>query len=68
MWKDVGPFDDGLALVKDANDKWGFIDKTGRLIIPCMWEWAGHFREGLAPVMEANHNYHYIDKTGKVVK
>ena len=23
--------------VRDDNDKWGFIDKLGELVIPCVW-------------------------------
>ena len=31
-WKDAEPFSDGLARVADANGKWGFIDKTGKVV------------------------------------
>ena len=39
-WKSVESFHEGLACVKDANGKWGYIDKTGKLVIPCKWEYA----------------------------
>ena len=67
-WKAVGDYSEGLAAVKDANDKWGYIDKTGRLVIPCQWKDAGWFIEGQALVRDANGNWVEIDKTGKVVK
>ena len=37
-WKWVGCFRDDLALVKDSKGMCGFIDKTGKVIIPCQWE------------------------------
>ena len=66
-WKEVGGFHEGLAKVQDANGKWGYIDKTGKVIIPCQWKYALNFNEGLAKVADDNWKYGYIDKTGKVV-
>lgn len=48
------------------HDKYGYIDKTGRLIIPFKFGYASDFSEGLATV-EFKDNYGYIDKTGKFV-
>jgi len=62
------PFSEGLARVKDANGKQGYIDKTEKVVIPCQWEWAYAFREGLANVKDANGKWFKIDKTGKVVE
>ena len=45
-------FSDGMARVTDENLKYGFIDKTGHLVIPCQYDDAGDFSEGLASVME----------------
>jgi hypothetical protein len=56
-----------LARVQDADTKWGFIDKTGELVIPCKWGWAEKFSEGLAQVMGEGDKWGYIDKTGKLV-
>ena len=67
QWKDRGDFFEGLAAVKDANDKYGFINKTGKVVIPCKWRWARDFHEGLAAVVDANGKYGFINKTGKVV-
>ena len=31
-WKNAKPFYEGLAAVKDQEDRWGFIDKTGKIV------------------------------------
>jgi hypothetical protein len=47
----AGPFRSGLASVYDAeNNKFGFIDKSGRLRIPLEYDLANNFSEGLAVV------------------
>ena len=51
--------------VKQGN-KWGYIDKTGRLIIPFKFDAAADFSEGLADV-EIKEKTGYIDQTGKFV-
>ena len=67
-WTKRGDFFSGLARVQDDNtDKYGFIDKTGKVVIPCKWKDAWDFHEGLAPVKDANGKWGYIDKTGKLV-
>ncbi|WP_081103996.1 WG repeat-containing protein [Leptospira weilii] len=40
-------FSEGLAAVQ-IGKKWGFIDKTGNVVIPPQLEIASHFSEGLA--------------------
>ena len=45
---------------------YGFIDKSGKVVIPCRWRVAWEFSEGLAHVDE-NYRYGFIDKSGKVV-
>ena len=40
---------EGLAPVLDENNlKWGFIDETCKVVIPCQWKSVGDFTEGLA--------------------
>ncbi len=58
-------FFDGLAWVR-LNGKWGYIDQTGKEVIPCKYEACGDFHKGLAWV-ELNGKCGYIDKTGKEV-
>jgi serine/threonine protein kinase len=48
------------------NGKVGFIDKTGKEVIPCKYDDAGTFSEGLAAV-EFNGRWGFIDKTGEEV-
>ena len=61
----TGTFSEGLAEVWQ-NDKMGYIDKSGKIVIPIMFESGGAFSEGLAPV-EVNGKWGYIDETGKIV-
>lgn len=55
-------------MVRDDNKKYGFIDKTGKVVLPCQWKNAWPFREGLAQVEDFNGKKHKIDKTGKIVE
>ena len=59
-----------------ANVKWGFVDKTGKVVIAPNFSNAGDFSEGFAAVnaivksdftCETPRNYGYIDKTGAFV-
>ncbi len=64
-------FSQGLAWVK-LGHKRGFIDRTGKLVIPAKFDDAGDFREGLAPVRVDTRDgkpgrWGYIDKAGKWV-
>lgn len=66
-------FSEGLAYI-ELNNKWGFIDKTGRIVIQPRFvrDFDGNifedmkFKNGLARVKE-NNKYGYINKTGKFV-
>ena len=53
-WKEVREYDEGLAGVRDADGRWGFIDKTGKLVIPCKWKKVLFFSEGLVGVQDDN--------------
>ncbi len=46
----VLPFKHGLALVKDDNSKYGFIDLSGKSVIPPIYDYAESFSEGFALV------------------
>ncbi len=41
---------DGGAWMGDEESRYGFIDWTGREVVPCVYEAAGNFSEGLAAV------------------
>ena len=46
------------------DGKWGFVDSTGKLAIPCKYDWAYSFSEGLAGVVLDGVGF-CIDKNGK---
>lgn len=46
--------------------KWGFIDRTGKVVISPQFQHAGNFREGRAGV-KVRDKFGFIDETGKVV-
>ena len=65
----IGEFSEELAYVYFGNwenKKMGFINKTGKEIIPCIYENVSNFSEGLAAVQK-NGKWGFIDKTGKEV-
>jgi hypothetical protein len=61
----ISVFYEGLAKVR-LNNKYGFIDKTDKVVIPIIYDDAYNFSEGLARV-ELDGKWGYIDKTGKEV-
>lgn len=69
-------FNDGLA-IKNNNTEfvddydgntglWGFVDKTGQMVIEQQWSWIEPFSEDLAVVKNKEGNFGYIEKTGKL--
>ena len=56
-------FYEGFACVQE-NDKYGYIDKNGELIIPCEYDFALPFTCGRACV-KIDNKYGYIDKNGE---
>jgi hypothetical protein len=80
-YDDVKEFSEGLAAVNQGakslgfprpslreGGKWGFIDKTGRLVIPLQFDRVDRkgFSDGKA-LVESDGKWSFIDKTGKVV-
>jgi hypothetical protein len=66
-------FHDGLAEVtiphgpeKEYRSKHGFIDTTGRQVIPFEFDNAREFSEGFAEV-EVNDRWNFIDKSGRLL-
>ena len=61
-------FDEGMCAVANDEKKIGFVDETGKLIIPCQYIWHSIFSEGLVKVEDAvTHKMGYINKSGKTV-
>lgn len=61
----VNLLSEGLILVRKEYKK-GFIDSSGKEIIPIQYEDAHHFKEGVALIKE-NSKWGCIDKTGKLI-
>ena len=59
----VMPFCEGLAKVIRSGGKCGYIDKSGREVVPCKYEFACDFYGGLAQV-ELNGKKGCIDRKG----
>ena len=63
-------FSEGMAWVKNENDKYGFIDKSGTLVIPFKYDYARPFHEGRALVSqdaEFSVRTGFIDAKGEEV-
>jgi hypothetical protein len=55
-----------LKPVKGVNGKYGYLDDTGKEIVPFQYDYAGSFVEGLAKV-EWDSHWGFINQTGKIV-
>jgi len=60
-----GPYCDGLARVK-TNQKWGFVDTTGNVVVPPKYNQVENFVDGLAKV-RTGQRWGLVDKTGAVI-
>jgi len=64
---EIGKCSEGLfKVVKKDRLLKGFIDKSGKEVIPCVYTFARDFSEGIAPVSKVGR-YGYINKQGKTV-
>ncbi|HEU4509336.1 MAG TPA: WG repeat-containing protein, partial [Pyrinomonadaceae bacterium] len=59
-------FSEGLAAVLDSQKGWGFIDRTGALVISPRFQDVSSFSEGLAAV-QLNERWGFINKDGTLV-
>ncbi|XZE56961.1 WG repeat-containing protein [Planctomycetaceae bacterium SH139] len=60
-------FSEGLAGVQLDGNKWGFIDKNGKVAIPAAYDWIYRgFRQGIAKVTVAGR-IGYVNKNGEWV-
>lgn len=63
------PFSEGLAAVDftgNNNDKWGFINSKGEMVVTGIYDEARSFKQGKAAVKKDGY-WGYIDKTGKEI-
>ena len=49
QWNEVRPYSEGLAAVCQ-DEKWGYIDTAGKIVIPCAYRETGDFANGRAAV------------------
>ena len=67
-WLVYHKFDEGMCAVANDDKKIGFVDETGKLVIPCEYIWHSVFSEGLVKVQDAEtHKIGYINKSGETV-
>lgn len=59
-YREAGDFSEGLAAVRELF-YWGFIDHTGKEVIPCQYGGAKEFSEGLAAVY-SDEKWGFIDQ------
>ena len=59
------PFSDGLACI-NIDDKYGYIDKTGKVVIDRIYESAWPFKSGEA-LVKLDGEWIYIDINGKLI-
>lgn len=63
IFEEAHDFSEGMAAVC-MNEKWGFIDTTGALIVPCIYDDViFDFDNGLA-LIEIDDDFGYIDRKG----
>ena len=62
-YEDFGYCREGFITIK-KNNKWGFLDKTGKQVIPCIYDEVYDFSDGYA-VVKKDGIYGYLTKEGK---
>jgi len=63
-------FSEGLAIYKDNNDKFGFINEKGKIVVKAKYDWAQSFSNGVAmcEVIDKENNInkvYAVDISGK---
>ncbi|NDP22267.1 MAG: WG repeat-containing protein [Paludibacter sp.] len=59
-------FSEGLAMFQTSDDKFGFVDESGKVVVNPQFEYARPFNEGYAAVCQ-NKKWGFIDMLGKIV-
>ncbi len=66
MYVDIKKYSEGVIAVKSSNGKYGYVDKTGKVVIPFKYDDAEEFHNGTA-VVYIKDGYTLIDKSGKIL-
>lgn len=62
-----GNFTEGVARVRTKDEKWGFIDKKGVLVIEPSFHFVEEFADGMAVVRNEKELHGAINKNGELV-
>ncbi|MBQ4409894.1 MAG: WG repeat-containing protein, partial [Firmicutes bacterium] len=60
-------FASGLAMVYSPTGFYGYVDKTGKEVIPCTFADGSMFKDGYAYVKDKDYRVGYIDTKGETV-
>jgi outer membrane protein assembly factor BamD (BamD/ComL family) len=64
----IAQYRKNLYCIKGKNGKWGYMDESGHIYIPCLYEKAFNFNDGMA-LVQKDGKYGYINKgNAEVVK
>lgn len=58
-------FAEGVVPFRQRSNKWGYMNTTGRIVMPPRFQWAGSFSSGVGPVLLDNKCAH-VDKSGNI--
>jgi tetratricopeptide (TPR) repeat protein len=65
---EVHGFSEGLAHFRNTDDNYGYIDKTGKVVIAPQYDAARPFRNGLAAVsVRGEKGWGFVNQTGETV-
>ena len=62
----IDRFSERLIQRKDVTGRTGYVDRTGRFVLPGRWQFAGRFRDGLAAVLRGDQ-WGMVDRSGQEV-
>lgn len=64
---DLHHYSEGMLIVSNEEDKYGYLNEQGQLHIPCLYDSAQSFDNGYAVVRREDQRYR-IDKSGKLTE
>lgn len=62
----VSEINDGLYIIRDSNSKYGFADKSYKVVIDPIYDLAHSFNEGLA-LVKIDNKFGFINKNKRVI-